>query len=71
MRRGQVDADHLALGRAERREIVVVRQRGAHVGRGDAVRRHALRVEPRAQRERARAEDFGGLHALDRIELAA
>ena len=66
---GQVDADHLALGRADRGEIVVGGQRRVHIGRGDAVRRHLRRVEPGTQRELARAEHLGGLHAIDRIEL--
>ena len=64
----EIDADHLPLGRAQRREVVVVRERGAHVACRHAVCRHPLRVEPRAQRELPRAQDFGGLHALDRIE---
>ena len=44
---GQIDADHLALGRAERREIVVVGERRAHVARGHAVRRQPVRDRAR------------------------
>ncbi len=65
----QVDADHLPLAGAERGQVVVGGQRGGHVGRGDPVRRHPVRVEPGAQREQARAQDLRVLDALDRIQL--
>ena len=69
-RRGfQRDLDHLALGRAEARDVVVVGQRLRYVGGGEAVGRELLRVEPGAQREVLGAQKLGGLHALDRLQL--
>ena len=65
----QIDADHLALGGTDGRDVVVGRDRVIHIIRGDAVRRHALRVEPGAQRELATADDFRGLYAGQCVEF--
>jgi hypothetical protein len=62
-------AHHLALAGAHRRQVVVGGQRGAHVGGGHAVGGHLLRVEPGPQREGARTQDLGGLHARNGVEL--
>ncbi len=67
--RGQRHRHHLALRGAERSQVVVARERLAHVGGGQAVRRELAGIEPGTQREQARAEQLGGLHAFDRIEL--
>ena len=57
------------LGPAERRQVVVPRQRVAHRRRRDAVRRHLVRLQPDPHRERAGAEDVGALHAADGAQL--
>ena len=60
---------HLPLGGAEAGQVVIRRQRGADLGGGDTVGSHLVGVEPGAQGELARAQQFGRLHAVDRIEL--
>ena len=64
--RGQVDLDQLALGLADRGEIVVCRQGRAHLRRTDVERRQAVGLEPDAHGEGPRPEDIGALHALER-----
>ena len=54
-----------ALGLPDGGEVVVRRQRRAHLRRADVERRHAVGLEPGADGERAPAEDVGALHALD------
>ena len=68
-RSGHVDLDHLALGVAEARDVVVGGERGVHVCGRQAVGGELGRIEPGAQREIARAEERHGLHTLDRLEL--
>ena len=63
---GQVDLDERALGLADGGEVIVGRQRLAHLGRADVERRHPVGLEPDAHRERAPAQDVGPLHAADR-----
>ena len=65
----QVHRDHRALGPAQGREVVVLRQRVAHLGRGDAEGRHLARLQPDAHGERPVAEDLGPLDAADGREL--
>ena len=65
----EVHRHHRALGAAERRQVVVARQRVAHRRRRDAVRRHLVRLEPDAHGERAVAENVGALDAADGAQL--
>jgi hypothetical protein len=67
--RGEGHLDHLALGVADRRDVVVARHGIRHVAGGDAVGLELVRVEPGAQREGLTADDLGGLHALQRLQL--
>ena len=60
---------HLPLGRTQRSQEVVAGQRVADVGRRDVVRRHAVRVQPGAQRKQPPAQDFSSLHTFNRIQL--
>ena len=61
----EVHRHHRPLRAAERGQVVVARQRLAQRRRRDAVRRHPVRLQPDAHRERAIAEDVGALHAAD------
>src|SRR4029079_4486214 len=54
------------LGGSRGGQIVVGGQRPPQRRRRDVQRRHAIRLQPRAQRERPRAQDLGALHAADR-----
>ena len=65
----EVDGDHRSLGRADGGEVIVARERVAHVGGRDAERGHLVRLEPDAHGEGARAEDVRALHAVDRRDL--
>jgi len=65
----QVHGDHLTLGPPDGGDIVVVGQRRPHIRAGQAVGAHLLGIEPRAQRETPRPEDFRGLHAFDGLQL--
>ena len=65
----EVDRDHLALGVADGRDVVVRVQRRVDIARGQAGRGELLRIEPGAQREGARAEDLRGLHAGHGLQL--
>ena len=65
----EIHRHHRSLGMAERRQVVVPRQRVAHHRRRDAVRRHPIGLQPDAHGERARAENVGALHAADRAQL--
>ena len=65
----EVDRHHRSLGLAERGEIVVSRQRVAHGRRGNPERRHRVRLQPDAHRERPVAENVGTLHAADGAQL--
>ena len=65
----QVHRNHGALGAAERREVIVLRQRIVHLGGRNAARRHSVGLQPDAHGERAVAEDVRPLHAADRAQL--
>ena len=65
----EVYRHHRALGSAERRQVVVARQRLAHRRRRNAVRGHAIGLQPDTHRERAIAENVGALNAADGAEL--
>ena len=66
---GEIDLNHLALAIAQARKIIVVRQRRADIGCGEAVRRQFFRIEPDPQREQFSAQQFGGLHAFERLQF--
>ena len=61
----QVHRYHRPFRAPERGEVVVARQGLAQHGRGDAVRRHPVRLEPDAHGERAIAQDVCALDAAD------
>src|ERR1700691_1914495 len=67
-RRGKIDLDHLAFGRADAGYVVVRGQRLTDVCRGEPERRKFLRVEPRTQREYLLAEQLRGLRPGDRLQ---
>jgi hypothetical protein len=67
-RRRQVQLHQRPFGLADRREVAVLGQRLAHLAGAHAERGHPLRLQPRAQREGASAEDLRALHARDRRE---
>jgi len=67
--RHHVDGDHRPLRPPEGGEVVVPRQRVAHLRRGDPKRRHPVRLQPDPHGEGAVAEDVGALHPLDGGEL--
>ena len=64
--RRDVHLHQRAFGRARGGQVVVGGQRAPELRRRDVERRHAIRLEPGAQGERARAQDLGALHAGDR-----
>ena len=66
---GHVDGDHLALAGAHRRQVVVVAERREHVLRRDVVCRELRGVQPGAQCELTRTDNFSRLHAGQRVEL--
>src|SRR3546814_3271046 len=59
---GDVDGHHLALGAAERGDVVVGGHRGVDVLRGQTVRGQLVGIEPRSQRELTLTENLGSLH---------
>ena len=65
----EVHRHHGSFRRAERREVVVLRQRLLDVRRRDAERGHPVGLQPYAHRERAAAKDVGALHAAHGGEL--
>src|SRR3546814_21080584 len=66
---GDVDGHHLALGAAERGDVVVGGHRGVDVLRGQTVRGQLVGIEPRSQRELTLTENLGSLHTGNRLQL--
>jgi hypothetical protein len=67
--RHQVHGNHGTFGISEGREIVIIHQRRAHVGRGDPASCHLVRLQPNPHGEGSIAEDVGPLHPADRAQL--
>ena len=65
----EVNADHLALGRTDPGQVIVVLQCGRDILCGDAGRGKLARIEPGTQRVLAAAQQFRLLHAGDGLQL--
>ena len=65
----QIYGNHAAFCASQRRKIVVLGERVAHVRGRDSARRHLVGLQPNPHREGTVAENVRSLHATDRAQF--